>query len=93
VEQVVVRHPAVMECAVVAIPDDTWGERPKAFVTLKPGAFATEAEIIAFCRDNLAHFKCPAVVEFTDLPKTSTGKVQKYRLREQEWAGRDKRIN
>lgn len=93
VEQVVVRHPAVMECAVVAIPDDTWGERPKAFVTLKPGAFATEVEIIAFCRDNLAHFKCPSVVEFTDLPKTSTGKVQKYRLREQEWVGRDKRIN
>jgi fatty-acyl-CoA synthase len=93
VEQVIVRHPAVLECAVVAIPDDTWGERPKAFVTLKTGASATEADIIAFCRANLAHFKCPAVVEFTDLPKTSTGKVQKYRLREQEWAGREKRIN
>jgi fatty-acyl-CoA synthase len=93
VEQTVVRHPAVLECSVIAIPDDTWGERPKAFVTLKPGAVATQAEIIAFCRDLLAHYKCPAAVEFGDLPKTSTGKVQKYLLREREWAGRDKRVN
>jgi fatty-acyl-CoA synthase len=93
VEQMVARYPAVLECAVVAIPDEQWGERPKAFVTLKPGQTATEADIIAFCRDHMAHFKCPAAVEFGDLPKTSTGKVQKYVLREKEWSGRDKRIN
>jgi fatty-acyl-CoA synthase len=93
VEQTIVRHPAVMECAVVAIPDDQWGERPKAFVTLKSGKRATEAEIIAFCREHIAHYKCPAAVEFGDLPKTSTGKIQKYVLREKEWAGREKRIN
>ncbi len=93
VEQMVARYPAVLECAVVAIPDEQWGERPKAFVTLKPGQTATEADIITFCRDHMAHFKCPAAVEFGDLPKTSTGKVQKYVLREKEWAGRDKRIN
>ncbi len=93
VEQMVARHPAVLECAVVAIPDEQWGERPKAFVTLKPGQTATEADIIAFCREHMAHFKCPAAVEFGDLPKTSTGKVQKFVLREKEWAGREKRIN
>ncbi|HEY7348504.1 MAG TPA: acyl--CoA ligase family protein [Ktedonobacterales bacterium] len=93
VEQMVARHPSVLECAVVAIPDEQWGERPKAFVTLKPGQTATEADIIAFCREHMAHFKCPAAVEFGDLPKTSTGKVQKYVLREKEWAGHEKRIN
>src|SRR5215813_11648712 len=93
VEQTVARHPAVMECAVVAIPDEKWGERPKAFVTLKPGQRATEAEIIEFCRQHIARFKCPAAVEFGDLPKTSTGKVQKFVLRDKEWGARAKRIN
>jgi len=93
VEQAVARHPAVMECAVVAVPDEKWGERPKAFVTLKPGMRATEAEVIEFCRQHIAHFKCPAAVEFGDLPKTSTGKVQKFVLRDKEWKGRTKRIN
>ncbi len=93
VEQAVARHPAVLECAVVAIPDEKWGERPKAFVTLKPGAEATADDIIAFCREHLARFKCPAAVEFTDLPKTSTGKIQKFVLRDKEWAGKDKRVN
>ncbi|MCC6222997.1 MAG: AMP-binding protein [Thermoleophilia bacterium] len=92
VEQVVVKHPAVLECAVVAIPDERWGERPKAFVTLKPGATATERELIDFCRDRLAHFKCPAAIQLGELPKTSTGKIQKYVLREREWAGRERRI-
>jgi fatty-acyl-CoA synthase len=78
---------------VVAIPDDTWGERPKAFVTLSSGKHATEQDIIGFCRQHLSHFKAPAAVEFGDLPKTSTGKVQKYVLREKHWAGRDKRVN
>ena len=92
VEQAVAKHPAVLECAVVAIPDEKWGERPKAFVTLKPGQKATETEVIEFCRQHIAHFKCPAAVEFGELPKTSTGKIQKYVLREREWAGQAKRI-
>jgi fatty-acyl-CoA synthase len=93
VEQCVARHPAVMECAVVAIPDEKWGERPKAFVTLKPGQRATEPEIIEFCKQHIAGFKAPAAVEFGELPKTSTGKVQKFVLRDREWKGRAKRIN
>jgi fatty-acyl-CoA synthase len=82
VEEVLYRHAAVMEAAVVARPDPHWGETPCAFVTLKPGASATEAEIIAFCRGQLAHFKAPKRVVFGDLPKTSTGKIQKYVLRD-----------
>jgi fatty-acyl-CoA synthase len=93
VEHTVCGHPAVLECAVVAVPDEKWGERPKAFVTLALGEHATETEIIDFCRDHLAHYKAPAAVEFTNLPKTSTGKVQKYLLREQEWTRQDKRVN
>jgi fatty-acyl-CoA synthase len=93
VEQAVAQHPAVMECAVVAMPDEQWGERPKAFVTFKPSQSATAADIIAFCRERIAHFKCPVAIEFGELPKTSTGKVQKYLLREKEWKGREKRIN
>ena len=92
VEHVVVKHPAVLECAVVAVPHEKWGEVPKVFVSLRPDAAASEEEIIAFCRERLAHFKCPKSVEFGDLPKTSTGKIQKFRLREKEWAGREKRI-
>ena len=93
VEQVIARHPAVLECAVVAIPDEKWGERPKAFVTLKPDQSVTEAEIIAFCRQYLAHFKCPAFVEFGNLPKNSTGKVQKFVLRGKEWGEYNARIH
>jgi fatty-acyl-CoA synthase len=93
VEQCVAKHPAVMECAVVAMPDEKWGERPKAFVTLKPGQQATEKDIIEFCKEHIAHFKAPAAIEFGDLPKTSTGKVQKFVLRDKEWKGREKRIN
>jgi acyl-CoA synthetase (AMP-forming)/AMP-acid ligase II len=92
VEQTIVAHPAVLECAVVAIPHEHWGERPKAFVTLRDGASASADEIITFARERLAHFKCPDGVEFGPLPKTSTGKVQKYVLREKEWAGRETRI-
>ena len=82
-----------MECAVVAVPDEKWGERPKAFVTLKPGHTASEPELIEFCRQRIAHFKAPAAVAFGDLPKTSTGKIQKFVLRDREWKGREKRIN
>ena len=93
VEQAIVAHPAVLECAVIAIPDDYWGEVPKAFVTLKPGAALTAAALAAHCRTRLAGFKVPKAVEFGDLPKTSTGKVQKFVLREREWAGQEKRIH
>ena len=93
VEQAVVSHPAVLETAVVGVPDQRWGERPKAFIVLKPGASATEADIIAHVQQQIARYKAPRDVEFVPtLPKTSTGKVQKYELREKEWAGHDRRI-
>ena len=82
VEGVLYKHPAVMTAAVVAKQDDKWGETPCAFIELKSGAEATAEEIIKFCRDNLAHYKCPKHVVFGDLPKTSTGKIQKFKLRE-----------
>ena len=82
VEGALYRHPAVLEAAVVARPDETWGETPCAFVTLKDGADTDEAALIDFCRGELAHYKCPKTVVFGALPKTSTGKVQKYVLRE-----------
>ncbi len=83
VEGVLYKHPAVLTAAVVAKPDDKWGETPCAFIELKSGVPAPTAEdIIKFCRDNLAHYKCPKHVVFCDLPKTSTGKIQKFRLRE-----------
>jgi fatty-acyl-CoA synthase len=84
VEEVLYRHPMVMEAAVVAKPDATWGETPCAFVTLKPDAGeVAAADIIAWCRANLAHYKAPRSIVFGPLPKTSTGKIQKYALREQ----------
>jgi fatty-acyl-CoA synthase len=92
VEQAISAHPAVLECAVIGIPHPHWGERPKAFVVLNEGAAATPQEIIAFCRERLAHYKCPDAVEFGPLPKTSTGKIQKFVLRDREWAGQDTRI-
>ena len=82
VEGVLYRHPAVLEAAVVARPDAHWGETPCAFVTLRESPTASEAEIVAFCRTHLAHFKAPRTVVFGPLPKTSTGKVQKFLLRE-----------
>jgi fatty-acyl-CoA synthase len=84
VEEVLYRHPQVIEAAVVARPDARWGETPCAFVTLKPhGGAASAEDIIAFCRANMAHFKVPKTVVFGPLPKTSTGKIQKFVLREQ----------
>jgi fatty-acyl-CoA synthase len=84
VEEVLYRHPAIMEAAVVAKPDPKWGETPCAFVALKPEAAPiAAADVIAWCREHLAHFKAPRAVVFGPLPKTSTGKIQKYVLREQ----------
>jgi len=93
VEHTVVQHPDVLECAVVATPDEKWGEVPKAFVALRAGASLDERALIDFCRERLAHYKCPKAVEFCELPKTSTGKIQKFRLRDKEWAGRGSRVH
>jgi fatty-acyl-CoA synthase len=81
VEDVLYKHPAVAAAAVVAKPDPKWGETPCAFIEIRPGAKVTEAEIIDYCKPRLARFKCPRHVIFTELPKTSTGKIQKFKLR------------
>ena len=83
----------MLEAAVVGVPDTRWGEVPKALVVLKPHQHASEQELIRFCRDHMAHFKAPKTVEFVEaLPKTATGKVQKFALREPYWAGQSKRV-
>jgi 3-(methylthio)propionyl---CoA ligase len=82
VEDTLYKHPAVQAAAVVAKPDDKWGETPCAFIELKPGESATADDLIAWCRENLASYKCPRYVVFTEIPKTSTGKIQKFKLRE-----------
>jgi fatty-acyl-CoA synthase len=82
-----------MECAVVPIPHEKWGEVPKAFVSLKDGASVSEDEIIEHCRSVLARFKVPKAVQFGELPKTSTGKIKKFVLRESEWQDREIRVN
>jgi fatty-acyl-CoA synthase len=86
VERVLYDHPAVMEAAIVAVPDDKWGEVPHAYVLLRQDAAATEQELIEFCRARLAHFKCPKAIHFGPLPKTSTGKIRKNVLRQQSRA-------
>ena len=94
VEQAIASHPAVLEAAVVAMPHDHWGERPKAVVVVKPGTSVTTEELIAHVKGRIARFKAPDVIDFVDaLPKTSTGKIQKYVLREKEWAGHSSRIH
>ena len=93
VEKAIYDHPAVLEAAIVAMPDEKWGEVPKAFVTLKDGQNATAEEIIAFCRERLAHFKCPKHIEFGPLPKTATGKIRKNELRSRVWEGHERRVN
>ena len=86
VENTIMEHPDVLEVAVVSTPDNYWGEVPKAFVTLVDGSLATEIDIIEFCKERIARFKAPKYVEFCDLPKTATGKIQKFNLREREWS-------
>lgn len=93
VEGILYKHPAVMETAVISIPHEKWGEVPKAIIVRYPDAEVTEEEIISFCRENMTHFKAPKVVEFAEaLPKTATGKLQKFRLREMNWDG-PKKVN
>lgn len=92
VENVIHEHPDVLDVAVFSTPDEEWGEAVKALVAPKPEAKLTAEDIIGFCRERLAHFKCPKVVEFGEIPKTSTGKTMKYILKEKEWKGRERRI-
>jgi fatty-acyl-CoA synthase len=82
VESVLYRHPSVLEAGVVSRPDEKWGETVCAFITLKEGDNTTAEDLIAFCRENMAHYKVPRTIIFGSLPKTSTGKLQKYKLRE-----------
>ena len=95
IEDCLYQHPAVLECAVIGIPHEKWGETPRALVVLRDEAEpATDEDLIAFCRENMAHFKCPTSVEFVpELPRTATGKLQKYRLREQYWGDAKRRVN
>ncbi|MFN8005487.1 MAG: long-chain-fatty-acid--CoA ligase [Terriglobia bacterium] len=94
VENVLYHHPAVLECAVIGIPEEQWGEVPMAFVVLKPGSTLSEAELKAFVRSHLAHFKCPHAISFRDgLPKGGTGKILKRELRRPYWEGREKQVN
>ena len=93
VEQALMSHPCVLEAAVVGVPDDKWGERPKAFVVLRVGTSATQQELIAHVRTKIAGYKAPREVDITiELPKTSTGKIQKFILRDKEWAGHGQRV-
>jgi fatty-acyl-CoA synthase len=94
VEDCLYQHPAVAECGVIGVPDERWGETVKALVVVRDGETLTEAEIIEHCRARLAHFKCPTSVEFRDaLPRTATGKLQKFKLRSDYWAGQDRQVH
>ncbi len=93
VENVIYMHPDVAEVAVVGVPDEKWGEVPKAYIVPKEGKNPTTESIIEFCRQNMARFKVPKHIEFGPLPKTATGKILKHELRKKEWAGREKKVN
>jgi acyl-CoA synthetase (AMP-forming)/AMP-acid ligase II len=94
VEDCLFQHPAVAEAAVIGVPDEKWGETIKALVVLRPGAAATERDLIEHCRSRMTHYKCPTSIELRDaLVRTATGKLQKFKLREPYWAGRTRRVN
>ena len=94
VEDCLYQHPAVAEACVIGVPDEKWGETVKALVVLKAGASATEQDLVTHCRDHLAHFKCPTSVEFRDaFARTSTGKLQKFKIRAPYWEGRDRQVS
>jgi len=94
VEDTLFQHPDVTEVAVIGVPHEKWGETVMALVVVRPGASVTEADLIDYCRQRLAHYKCPTAVEVRqELARTATGKLQKFKLREPYWAGRDKLVN
>jgi fatty-acyl-CoA synthase len=94
IEDCLYQHPEVAEVCVIGVPDEKWGETVKALVVPKPDATLTEPELIDFCRKRLAHFKCPTSIEFrTELSRTATGKLQKFKLREPYWQGRERRVS
>jgi fatty-acyl-CoA synthase len=93
IEDALYQHPEVLECAVIGVPHEKWGETPKALIVTRSGSTPSEQEMLDFCRERLAHFKCPTSVEFVpELPRTATGKLQKFRLREKYWADSDRRV-
>ena len=93
IENVLYSHPDVLEVAVISVPDEKWGEVPKAFIVPRTGTDPDPAQIIAYCKEKLARFKAPKYIEFGPLPKTATGKLQKFKLRKKEWAGHDRMVN
>ena len=94
IEDALYKHPAVLECAVIGVPSEKWGETPKALIVLRDGHAPSEQEIIDFTREHLAHFKCPTSVDFVEaLPRTATGKLQKFLIREMYWQGATRRVN
>jgi acyl-CoA synthetase (AMP-forming)/AMP-acid ligase II len=94
VENALYTHPAILECAVVGVPDEKWGEAVKGIVVLKPNQKATAQEIIRFCKDRIAHYKAPKSIDFIDaLPRTGSGKIQKKGLRDKYWEGYDKKVH
>ena len=94
VEDALFSHPAVAEVAVIGVPSEKWGETIKALVVLAPGAEATEAELIAHCKGRLAGYKAPTSVEFREaIPRTATGKIQKFKLRQDYWQGQSRQVN
>ena len=94
IEDALYKHPAVLECAVIGVPSEKWGETPKALIVLREGMTATEDDVIGFTRKHLAHFKCPTSIDFVEsLPRTATGKLQKFVIREQYWKGATRRVN
>ncbi|MGD9934734.1 MAG: long-chain-fatty-acid--CoA ligase [Dehalococcoidia bacterium] len=94
IEDALYKHPAILECAVIGVPHEKWGETPKALVVLRQGMTATEKEVIAHCRQHIAHFKAPTSVDFVEaLPRTATGKLQKFVIREKYWEGHARRVS
>jgi acyl-CoA synthetase (AMP-forming)/AMP-acid ligase II len=94
VEDCLYQHPAVAEAAVIGVPDARWGETIKALVVLRPGASCGDGELIEFCRSRMAHYKCPTSIEVREaLTRTATGKLQKFKLREPYWVGRERKVN
>ena len=94
IEGALYQHPAILECAVIGVPHEKWGETPKALVVARPDQAPSEKDLIEFCRERLAHFKCPTSIEFlTELPRTATGKLQKFKLREKYWGEGKRRVS